>query len=97
MAGAAGYDPVKKDPGVEAWNYMRENTWRFFRFTRTTSRQAILWGLLVPIGVFTFAQSQDLKWQIAGARRDDPIARWGEHGKKPSERAATAQRDADEE
>ena len=31
-----------------------------------------------------------LKWQIAGAKRDDPIARWGTHAQKPSERAAAA-------
>ncbi|GAA5848798.1 hypothetical protein JCM9279_002949 [Rhodotorula babjevae] len=91
MAGATGYGTHPKDPGVEAWNYMRENIWRFFRFTRTTSRQAAVWGVLVPVGVFALAQQQDLKWQIAGAKRDDPIARWGAHAQKPSERAAAAE------
>lgn len=99
----------------------RENIWRFFRFTRTTSRQAAMWGVLVPIGVYAIAQQQDvsllpsslppshkltrsrarpptqLKWQIAGAKRDDPIARWGDHAQKPSERLAATQGDADDE
>ncbi|GAA5991430.1 hypothetical protein JCM11641_005279 [Rhodosporidiobolus odoratus] len=91
MAGGhGGYQPVKHDPGMEAWNYMRENVWRHFRFTRVTARQSLLWGVLVPVGVFTIAQQQDLKWDIAGAKRDDPIARWGESAKRPSERAAAS-------
>ncbi|GAA5900604.1 hypothetical protein JCM6882_000919 [Rhodosporidiobolus microsporus] len=97
MAGSHGYQPVKHDPGLESWNYMRENIWRFFRFTKTTSRQSLLWGALVPVGVFFFAQSQDLKWDVAGAKRDSPIARWGEMGKKPSERAAAAAPAEDDE
>jgi len=39
----------------------RENIWRFFRFTRTTSRQAAVWGVLVPVGVFALAQQQDVR------------------------------------
>ncbi|GAA6029601.1 hypothetical protein JCM8097_000957 [Rhodosporidiobolus ruineniae] len=96
MAGGHGYQPVKHDPGLESWNYMRENVWRFFRFTKTTSRQSLLWGALVPVAVFTIAQQQDLKWDILGAKRDDPIARWGDKAKRPSELAA-AQAPADEE
>ncbi|GAA6019149.1 hypothetical protein JCM10207_006559 [Rhodosporidiobolus poonsookiae] len=96
MGGHGGYQPVKLDPGMESWNYMRENVWRFFRFTRTTARQSLLWGVLVPVGVFALAQQQDLKWDIAGAKRDDAIARWGESAKRPSERAAAAA-PADEE
>ncbi|GAA5992723.1 hypothetical protein JCM10908_006898 [Rhodotorula pacifica] len=76
------------DPGVEAWSYTRENVWRFFRFTQRTSRQSLLWGALVPIGVYAICQQQDLKWEITSAQRDDPLARWGEHAKRPSERAA---------
>ncbi|GAA5966212.1 hypothetical protein JCM8115_006410 [Rhodotorula mucilaginosa] len=100
MAGGhGGYQPVKLDPGVEAWSYTRENVWRFFRFTQRTSRQSLLWGALVPLGVFAICQQQDLKWEITAAQRDDPLARWGEHAKRPSERAAAAATaaDADEE
>jgi hypothetical protein len=38
----------------------RENVWRFFRFTQRTSRQSLLWGALVPLGVFAICQQQDV-------------------------------------
>jgi hypothetical protein len=43
--------------------------------------------------------AEQLKWEITAAQRDDPLARWGEHAKRPSERAAAAATaaDADEE
>ncbi|GAA6004624.1 hypothetical protein JCM11491_002171 [Sporobolomyces phaffii] len=89
MAGGhGGYQPVKLDPGVESWNYMRENVWRHFRFTKTTARLSLIWGVLVPVGVFALAQRQDLKWDIVGARRDDPIARFGPSSVRPSAAAA---------
>ncbi|GAA6001283.1 uncharacterized protein JCM10292_006991 [Rhodotorula paludigena] len=97
MAGGSGYQPVKLDQGLEAWNYMRENIWRYFRFTQKTSRLSLFWGALVPIGVFAICQQQDLKWDVVAAKRDDPIARWGEHAKRPSERAAAAAPADDEE
>ncbi|GAA5864315.1 hypothetical protein JCM1840_006740 [Sporobolomyces johnsonii] len=91
MAGGhGGYQPVKLDPGVESWAYMRENVWRFFRFTKTTGRLSLIFGVIIPVGTFVMAQHQDLKWDIAGARRDDPIARWGPKALRPSERAAAA-------
>ncbi|BGP54661.1 hypothetical protein JCM8202_001042 [Rhodotorula sphaerocarpa] len=97
MAGGhGGYQPVKLDPGVEAWSYTRENVWRFFRFTQRTSRQSLMWGALVPIGVFAFCQQQDLKWDWTSAQRDDPLARWGEAAKRPSERAAAPAEGDDE-
>ncbi|GAA5955394.1 hypothetical protein JCM5350_001185 [Sporobolomyces pararoseus] len=97
MGGHGGYQPVKLDPGVESWNYMRENVWRHFRFTKTTARLSLIWGVLVPVGVFAFAQRQDLKWDIVGARRDDPIARFGPSSVRPSERAAAASEDSKDE
>ncbi|POY74002.1 hypothetical protein BMF94_2813 [Rhodotorula taiwanensis] len=119
MAGGhGGYQPVKLDPGVEAWSYARENVWRFFRFTQRTSRQSLVWGALLPIGVFAICQQQDrrnrlstglnlpsltgyanvqLKWEVTSAQRDDPIARWGDFAKRPSERAAAAAPAEDDE
>lgn len=38
----------------------RENVWRHFRFTKTTARLSLIWGVLVPVGVFAFAQRQDV-------------------------------------
>ncbi|GAA5870612.1 hypothetical protein JCM8547_002062 [Rhodosporidiobolus lusitaniae] len=97
MAGGSGYHPVKHDPGLESWNYMRENVWQHFRFTKTTARQSIVWGVVLPVLVYGVAQTQDLKWDILGAKKDDPIGRWGDAAKRPSERAAAAQPAADDE
>lgn len=41
-----------------AWQ--RENVWRHFKFTKTTARLSLIWGVLVPVGVFAFAQRQDV-------------------------------------
>ncbi|BGP31059.1 hypothetical protein JCM10296v2_002823 [Rhodotorula toruloides] len=90
MGGSGGYHPVKIDPGVEAFAYMRENVWQHFRFTNRTTRLAVLWGVVVPSLVYAVSYQQDLKWDLLGARRDDPIARFGKYSQKPSERAAAA-------
>ncbi|SCZ98374.1 BZ3500_MvSof-1268-A1-R1_Chr7-1g09115 [Microbotryum saponariae] len=91
MAGGGhGYQPVKIDPAVESWAYMRENVWRHFRFTNRTTRLSLIWGVLVPVAVYAVALRTDLKWDVIGAKKDDPIARWGPMALKPSERAAAA-------
>ncbi|BGP23721.1 NADH-ubiquinone oxidoreductase subunit [Rhodotorula toruloides] len=90
MGGSGGYQPVKIDPGVEAFAYMRENVWRHFRFTNRTAGLAAVWGVLVPSLVYLVCNQQDLKWDLTAARRDDPIARWGKYAQRPSERAAAA-------
>ncbi|KAK4056621.1 hypothetical protein OIO90_002469 [Microbotryomycetes sp. JL221] len=98
MAGGhGGYQPVKLDPAVESWNYMRENVWKHFRFTNRTARLSLIWGVLVPVGVFAVTLRQDLKWDILGAKKDDPIAKFGTYAQRPSERAAAAQPAGDDE
>ncbi|KAL8292570.1 hypothetical protein RQP46_001182 [Phenoliferia psychrophenolica] len=86
-------DPVRLDPGVESWNVMRENVWKTFRFTNRTARLSIIWGVLVPVGVFTFCQRQDLKWDILAAKRDAPLARFGKFATPKSERNAVVEAD----
>lgn len=78
---------------------MRENVWKSFRFTNRTARLSLLWGVLVPVGVFALCQQEDvsrqaihpsavtyadimcsraqLKWDILGAKKDQPLARFG--------------------
>ncbi|KAI5481211.1 NADH-ubiquinone oxidoreductase subunit [Pseudohyphozyma bogoriensis] len=77
MGGGHGdYHSVKFDPAVERWNFARENVWTKFRFTNRTARLALFWGAIVPFGVFTVCQQQDLKWDIQGVKRGEPLTRW---------------------
>ena len=39
---------------------MRENVWKTFRFTNRTARLSLLWGVLVPVGVFAVCQREDV-------------------------------------
>lgn len=39
----------------------RENVWKHFRFTNRTARLSLLWGVLVPVGVFAICQRQDVR------------------------------------
>jgi len=39
---------------------MRENVWKTFRFTNRTARLSLLWGVLVPVGVFALCQREDV-------------------------------------
>lgn len=38
----------------------RENVWKHFRFTNRTARLSLLWGVLVPLGVYSICQKQDV-------------------------------------
>ncbi len=40
---------------------MRENVWKTFRFTNRTARLSLLWGVLVPVGVFAICQREDVR------------------------------------
>jgi hypothetical protein len=46
----------------------RENVWKHFRFTNRTARLSLLWGVLVPIGVYSICQKQDVRRPTAPSR-----------------------------
>lgn len=39
----------------------RENVWKTFRFTNRTARLSLIWGVLVPVTVFSICQRQDVR------------------------------------
>ena len=50
---------VKKSAGVEKWAWYRENTTRFFKFTRPAAAKILIWAVLVPVGTYMMCRSED--------------------------------------
>ena len=48
----AGGNNLLRDPAIERWGSMREQTLRHFKFTPRTTRLGILFGLVVPWGIY---------------------------------------------
>lgn len=42
------YGQLIKDPAIERWNHMRENTYPHFKFTKTTLGQLFFWVGVIP-------------------------------------------------
>lgn len=45
----------------------RENVWKHFRFTNRTTRLSLIWGVLVPVGVYAIALKQDVSKSVVKA------------------------------
>ncbi|KAJ1730984.1 Glucosaminyl phosphatidylinositol (GlcN-PI) nositol acylation protein [Coemansia biformis] len=54
MAGGH-HDTLLKDPAIEEWVWMRQNTHRYFKINRRTAPTLIAMGLVVPAITFYFA------------------------------------------
>ncbi|KAJ1957249.1 hypothetical protein DL89DRAFT_321213 [Linderina pennispora] len=55
--GAHGHETLLKDPAIEEWVWMRNNTHRYFKFTRRTAPALVTFGLVVPALTFYFASA----------------------------------------
>eukprot|EP00053_Salpingoeca_punica_P007824 m.71132 g.71132 ORF g.71132 m.71132 type:complete len:74 (-) comp14346_c0_seq1:1200-1421(-) len=44
-----------RDPAIDRWATMREQTLRHFRLTRKNVGPALIWGLGVPLVIYQFA------------------------------------------
>ncbi|KAI5451081.1 hypothetical protein NCC49_001959 [Naganishia albida] len=61
------------DPSIERWNAMRENVYKNFRFTSTSSRQVLVFGAVVPalIGAACYFNDATMDW--AGKKRGESL------------------------
>ena len=48
-------ESLQKDDAIEKWASMRENTYKNFHFTPRIVRFSLIWLVLVPVGLCTFA------------------------------------------
>jgi hypothetical protein len=58
--------------------------------TPSPTNKTCVRGFPLSATIYSLIALLQLKWDLLGARRDDPIARWGKYSQKPSERAAAA-------
>ncbi|KAJ2725328.1 hypothetical protein GGI07_001336 [Coemansia sp. Benny D115] len=65
---AGHHDNLLKDPAIEEWIWMRQNTNRYFKINRRTAPALIMMGLVVPAATFYFAYATqdkvDLKPEV---------------------------------
>ncbi|PAV24393.1 transmembrane [Pyrrhoderma noxium] len=72
MAGDHGV--LKHDPAIERWNKMREDVYKNFRWTKATTRTAVLSMIVIPALTVYIAANQDTKWSWAGKRKGESLA-----------------------
>ncbi|KAJ1646445.1 hypothetical protein J3B02_004189 [Coemansia erecta] len=48
-------DNLLKDPAIEEWIWMRQNTYRYFKINRRTAPALLMMGLAVPAATLYFA------------------------------------------
>lgn len=59
---AGDHDILIKDPAYERWGYMRDETYKHFRFTNSRNiRIAIIGCVIIPVGIGVLAFSCDYK------------------------------------
>ncbi|KAJ1895700.1 hypothetical protein LPJ66_004431 [Kickxella alabastrina] len=57
---AGHHDSLLKDPAIEEWIWMRQNTQRYFKINRRTAPALLMMGLVVPAATIYLAiASQD--------------------------------------
>ncbi|KAJ2909824.1 hypothetical protein GGI21_001490 [Coemansia aciculifera] len=57
-------DNLLKDPAIEEWIWMRQNTHRYFKINRRTAPALIGMGLVVPLATIYFAMATQDKIHI---------------------------------
>ncbi|KAK4685452.1 hypothetical protein P7C73_g4698, partial [Tremellales sp. Uapishka_1] len=73
MAGDGHHNPVRIDPAIERWAYMRENVYQHFAFTRKATRSVFLVGAVLPAAIFAASYYSDAKFDWAGKRQGSSL------------------------
>ncbi|THH08531.1 hypothetical protein EW145_g2637 [Phellinidium pouzarii] len=74
ITSTATVDSVKVDPAFERWNRMREDVYKNFRWTKSTTRIAFVGLVAIPGLVCYICWKQDAKYSWAGKRKGEPLA-----------------------
>jgi len=64
-----GWEPVKLDPAVERWAYMRENVYTTFKFTTRNTPVIILYMVVVPYGLYKSIEWSMKSYDLRPSRR----------------------------
>ncbi|KZT28607.1 hypothetical protein NEOLEDRAFT_1175902 [Neolentinus lepideus HHB14362 ss-1] len=70
---AGGHQMVKHDPAIERWNAMRENAYKYFRFTPRNTFIGIVGVVIVPGTLLYIASQTDNKWNFNGKRKGESL------------------------
>ncbi|KAJ7135005.1 hypothetical protein C8R43DRAFT_1132914 [Mycena crocata] len=64
-----------QDAAIERHSLMREDQYKYFRWTRRTLR-VTFWGVFViPAGLYLTIHATQNKWNWTGKRRNQPLAK----------------------
>ncbi|KAJ6547299.1 hypothetical protein B0H19DRAFT_1266238 [Mycena capillaripes] len=64
-----------QDAAIERQSLMREDQFKYFRWTNRTVRSAF-WGVfVVPVGLFLAIHASQNKWDWTGKRRDQSLSK----------------------
>ncbi|KAJ2787855.1 hypothetical protein GGI15_000363 [Coemansia interrupta] len=63
------HDNLLKDPAIEEWIWMRQNTNRYFKINRRTAPALLMMGVAIPVATFYFAFSTQDKVDLKPAAK----------------------------
>ncbi|KAI0073404.1 hypothetical protein K474DRAFT_1710738 [Panus rudis PR-1116 ss-1] len=64
---------MRKDPAIERWNTMREDVYKYFRWTPRTTITAVIGLGVVPGLIYYLASKEDYKWNWHGKRKGETL------------------------
>ncbi|TFY82961.1 hypothetical protein EWM64_g1045 [Hericium alpestre] len=70
----AGHGYVKHDPAIERWNRMREDVYKYFKFTRRATWFSLAGCVFVPAAIALASQQTDLRWSWPGKRKGESLS-----------------------
>ncbi|KAF8892695.1 hypothetical protein BD779DRAFT_1205329 [Infundibulicybe gibba] len=62
-----------EDPAIERFNRMREEAYKNFRWTRQTTRTALLGFIIVPGVIYYFSNQYHMKWDWVAKRKGESL------------------------
>ncbi|OZJ04069.1 hypothetical protein BZG36_04661 [Bifiguratus adelaidae] len=59
---------LRVDPEIEKWAHMRENTHKYFGWSRKTVRLTMAWAVAVPVALTYLAYKTDDRWNFTAGQ-----------------------------
>ncbi|KAI9594559.1 hypothetical protein BDF19DRAFT_396087 [Syncephalis fuscata] len=71
----AGDQNITRDPALERWAAMRENSDAYFRWNRRNVRLGVIFGVAVPLAIYGLTTYTTNRYAMIGPRRQGLLAK----------------------
>ncbi|KAF7304754.1 hypothetical protein MKEN_01189500 [Mycena kentingensis (nom. inval.)] len=67
--------PKIRDAGIERQSRMREDQYKYFRWTQRTVRSTLVGAAIIPVGLYLAISASTNKWDWTGKKRGESLAK----------------------